>query len=114
MLRPNTRFVQSYLALAGELSKLSKRVNLELAWNRIMQQTKAENGIEASSILLQKKSLLLRPISVLLKDPHRLMGWLAPREQRRWDHQGGKFRMLRNPFEIISELYHYLRLEPHR
>ena len=113
MLRPNTRFVQSYLALAGELSKLSRRVNLELAWCRMMQQTKAEIGIEASSILLQKKSLLLRPISVLLKDPHRLMGWLAPREPRRWDHQGGKFRMLRNPFEIISELYHYLRLEPH-
>ena len=112
MLRPNTRFVQSYLALAGELSRISGRVNLEMVWNQLMKKTELNLGKEASVILQRKKSLLLRPIGILLQDPHLLMGWLAPRNPRRWDHQEGVFRMLRNPFEILSELYHYLRLEP--
>ncbi len=112
MLRPNTRFVQSYLALAGELSRISGRVNLEMVWNQLMNKTEQNFGKEASFILQRKKSLLLRPIGILLQDPHLLMGWLAPRNPRRWDHQEGVFRMLRNPFEILSELYHYLRLEP--
>ena len=111
MLRPNTRFVQSYLALAGELSRISGRVNLEMVWNQLMKKRNKIWGKKHPSFFSVKKPAT-PPHRNFAPRPSSFDGLAGSRNPRRWDHQEGVFRMLRNPFEILSELYHYLRLEP--
>ena len=113
MLKPNTRFVVSYLALVGKLQQIANEVNLDLAWKTLLKEVVAMNNPGAKTVFSAKVTLLTRPMQKLLNRPHLLCGWLAPKLERRWEIVDQKCQWIKNPLEVLSELYHYLRLEEH-
>jgi acetyl/propionyl-CoA carboxylase alpha subunit len=112
MVKPNTRFVQAYLALAGKLQQQANELSLATAWQHNLQQIQEQWGPNGVALCEQKQTLLLRPLKRLFGNAHLLMGWLAPRPQRRWLVEI-EFQWWRNPVEVLADLYHYLRLEEH-
>ena len=112
MVKPNTRFVQAYLALAGNLQQQADELSLETAWQHTLQQVQEQWGPDGVALCEQKQTLILRPLKRLFDNAHLLMGWLAPRPQRRW-LTDSQFQWWRNPVEVLADLYHYLRLEEH-
>ena len=44
MLKPNTRFVSSYLALAGKLKRLCDQINMDVAWNIHRENIQSDFG----------------------------------------------------------------------
>ncbi len=111
MVKPNTRFVQSYLAMVGHLGELAESANPDIAWELLGQRVKKAHGKAAKAMLDCKHTLLLRPLKKLLGNPHLLAGWLASRSPRRGMMHEGQFQWLQNPLEVLNDLYHYLRLE---
>ena len=108
MLKPNTRFVSSYLALAGKLKKLCDQINLDVAWEIHCETIKSNFGAEGLRICDQKLTLLMRPLKILFERPHLLMGWLAfLREKTQKSILSNKH----NPVNLLIDLYNYLRLE---
>jgi biotin carboxylase/biotin carboxyl carrier protein len=112
MVKPSTRFVTAYLAGVGALQRAGADLELELAWERLVERT-AALGDPAAQALEAKRTLILRPLRRLYGRPHLLAGWLAPRAQRRFELREGRVRWLRNPLEVLEQLYGYLRLEHH-
>ena len=113
MAKPNTRFVQAYLALAGKMKHEANSLNLEIAWDAVRQTIRQDQGPDSVALFEAKQTLLLRPLKRLLENAHLLMGWLAPRPDRRWNFGADSFTWKRNPLEVLADLYHYLRLEEH-
>ena len=110
MLKPNTSFVSSYLALAGKLKRLCNQTNLDVAWQIQREQVRKNYGRKGLKICDQKLTLLLRPLKKLLSRTHLLMGWLAFQGSKTRDF---KLSTIENPVKILIDLYHYLRLEQH-
>ena len=110
MVKPNTRFVESYLALCGKLSLGAKDIDLEFAWQHLSGSIK-ELGPEALRAFERKQTLLLRPLRRLLNMPHLLAGWLAKRQKPRWEIQNQKIQWCQNPIHVLRELYRYLHWE---
>jgi len=110
MLKPNTRFVSSYLALAGKLKRLCDQINLDVAWEIHRENIQSNFGAEGLQICDQKLTLLLRPLKMLFERPHLLMGWLALIKAKT---QKSVLSNKHNPVNILIDLYHYLRLEQH-
>lgn len=112
MVKPSTRFVAAYLAGVGALKQAGADLNLELAWETLsVRQT--ERGASAARALEAKRTLILRPLLRLYSHPHLLAGWLAPRAQRQFVLEDGRVVWRQNPIEVLSQLYHYLHLDPH-
>ena len=110
MLKPNTRFVSSYLALAGKLKRLCDQINLDLAWNIHRKNVQSEFGTGGLQICDQKLTLILRPLKILFERPHLLMGWLALLKAKTKE---SRLSNQLNPVNILIDLYNYLRLEKH-
>ena len=110
MLKPNTRFVSSYLALAGKLKRLCDQINLDVAWEIHSENIQSNFGAEGLQICDQKLTLILRPLKMLFERPHLLMGWLALIKAKT---QKSVLSNKHNPVNILIDLYHYLRLEQH-
>jgi len=110
MLKPNTRFVSSYLALAGKLKRLCDQINLDVAWKIHSENIQSNFGAEGLLICDQKLTLILRPLKMLFERPHLLMGWLALLKAKTQDSM---LSNKHNPVNILIDLYHYLRLEQH-
>lgn len=108
MVKPNTRFVLSYLAMVGKLKQLANQLNLELAWDLLVA---SHVDKDAQKCVAAKQTLLVRPIQKLLDKPHLLSGWLAKRLDQRWHVEDSQFSWKRNPLEVLNDLYFYLRLE---
>ncbi len=113
MVKPNTRFVQAYLALAGKMKHEANSLSLEIAWEAMRQNVLKEQGPDSVALFEAKQTLILRPLKRLLENAHLLMGWLAPRPVRRWNFGADFFTWKLNPLEVLASLYHYLRLEEH-
>ncbi|MBC8258636.1 MAG: biotin carboxylase [SAR324 cluster bacterium] len=110
LLKPNTSFVSSYLALAGKLKVICENINLDLAWKIHQKQVQKNYGSEGLLVYKQKITLILRPLKKLLSRTHLLMGWLAFQKSK---NQSGNKSAAQNPVQTLKELYHYLRLEQH-
>ena len=110
MLKPNTRFVSSYLALAGKLKRLCDQINLDVAWNIHRKNIQSNFGAGGLQICDQKLTLLLRPLKMLFERPHLLMGWLALLKAKTKE---SRLSNKLNPVNILIDLYNYLRLEQH-
>jgi biotin carboxyl carrier protein len=108
MLKPNTRFVSAYLALAGKIKRICDQVNLEVAWKIQLENVQKKYGREGLIICEQKLTLLLRPLKKLLSRTHLLMGWLAFQKSKKNNHSAKQ-----NPVLILKDLYHFLRLDQH-
>ena len=110
MLKPNTRFVSSYLALAGKIKRTCSQVNLEVAWKIQLKQLQKKYGREGFAVCEQKITLILRPLKKLFSRTHLLMGWLAFQKSKNKD---SNFSATQNPIDVLSELYHFLRMNQH-
>jgi len=108
MVKPNTRFVSSYLALSGKLKILCDKVNLDFAWNIHREKIQSDFGAEGLQICDQKFTLILRPLKILFERPHLLMGWLAFIKSKSYESiLSNKVNLIK----ILLELYNFLHLE---
>ena len=110
MLKPNTRFVSAYLALAGKIKRICDQVNLEVAWKIQLENVQKKYGRAGLIISEQKLTLLLRPLKKLFSRTHLLMGWLALQKSK---NTGNNPSARQNPVLILKDLYHFLRLDQH-
>ena len=108
MLKTNTSFVSSYLALAGKLKYFCDQINLDLAWNIRRNQIQKAYGCDGLQIYDKKITLILRPLKKLLCKPHLLMGWLSFQKSKNLHGMSSNFQ---NPVQTLTDLYHFLHLE---
>ncbi len=108
LFKPNTRFMMSYLAAVGALEEIAKEVDVDLIWNERVKKTKT---IEEKKIALRKYTLLTRPIKMILSFPHRLAGFLGRYDGKSWSSSKDEIVFLKNPMEVLEDLYRYLNLE---
>ncbi|MCP5068334.1 MAG: biotin carboxylase, partial [bacterium] len=108
MAEPNTGFMQPYLAAVGALQQVVNDVDLVLAGREL---SKAQADDEAREILASKQTLLVRPISELLKDSHALAGFLGRFDGELWQVDADEVRFEANPVYFLDRLYHYLDME---
>ncbi|MBI4083409.1 MAG: biotin carboxylase [Candidatus Lambdaproteobacteria bacterium] len=110
LVKPDTRFVTAYLAAVGALWRVSRDLDLALAWDAVAEAAAGESARQA---LAAKATLIGRPLERLFADPHLLAGWLAPRTPQRWVLEQGTLVWRQNPLDVLAGLYRYLRLEEH-
>ena len=121
--KSTTKFVMPYLTMVGLLKKQAADFDLELAFEQVKALHKkdiatrhgkddslatAMQGIDAS--LERKRTLLLRPLQILLDDPHAFSGWLSlNKAHARLD--GNKVIWSRNPLYVLDDTYHFLNMD---
>ena len=115
--RPNTKFVAQYLAGVGALHREVNQISIDVAWSELTKRAAAEQsaaGVDpqsALSVFEARSTLVLRPLRILLREPHLLAGWLSTvSAQVSWRDDGG-IRWLVNPLIVLSGLYRLLNLE---
>lgn len=102
--KSTTAFIQPYLTLAGLLAGEVRQLNLDWAWT-----TLAEDSV-TPDIFDRKRALVLRPLQVMINDPHLLIGWIALTRDA-WSSDATGFQWHANPFGLLAGLYHYLNMD---
>ena len=114
--KPTTKFVVPYLTLVGELAQEAQSINFDYAFQQIARHTTSsaathgERAVTAARQVIElKETLLERPITMLIEEPHVLSAWLS---QHRLDCEvrHGRVVWKRNPVELLAETYHLLHL----
>lgn len=111
--RPTTRFIVPYLTAVGRLKEISSQIDLNFAYAQIRAgylKSAGENAKAYATVLDRKQALLLRPIEELFAQPHILAGWLAV-NRNNFAYADGRISWLRNPIQILSELYRFLHMD---
>ena len=108
MAEPTTRFMQPFLSAVGALQQVINDVDLDVA---VADLVKKQPDADARKVLSSKQTLLLRPISKLLENPHVLGGFLGRYDGDLFAHGDGEIRFLANPVRFLDRLYHFLDLE---
>ncbi|MCB1855945.1 MAG: biotin carboxylase [Halieaceae bacterium] len=112
--RPTTRFIVPYLTAVGELKRQANNLDPAHAYKAIGRVALAGLEGEAASALAQtlhlKESLLLRPLQMLLSEPHMLSGWLSINRDC-YTMIEGKICWNENPLGLLADTYHYLNMD---
>jgi acetyl/propionyl-CoA carboxylase alpha subunit len=111
--RPTTRFIVPYLTAVGRLKEVANQIDLNFAYAQIRANYVKNAGEHAKvfGVVLERKlALILRPIAELVAQPHLLSGWLAL-NRNSFAISDGRISWLRNPIEILAELYHFLHMD---
>jgi acetyl/propionyl-CoA carboxylase alpha subunit len=115
--KPTTKFVVPYLTLVGELAREAHSIDFDYAFQQIARHATAaaaardEHAVGATRHIIElKETLLERPITMLIEEPHFLSAWLS---MHRLDIVLANDHMVwrRNPVELLSETYHLLHLD---
>ena len=109
MAEPSTRFMQSYLAAVGALQQVVNDFDLQLAWQELRKRVSKD--AHARTVLDQKETLILRPLTLLLENPHLLGGFLGRYDGVLWTRDGDRPKFHANPILFLERLYDYLDLE---
>lgn len=112
--RPTTRFIVPYLTAVGELKKHANNLDLAFAYKAVSKAALAgQEGDSAKAMaeaLQLKESLLLRPLHLLLSEPHTLSGWLSVNRDC-YTMIEGKISWNENPLELLADTYHFLNMD---
>lgn len=108
MFKPNTRFMMSYLAAVGALEEVAKDTDVDVIWEDLVKKAKTP---EMRRVLNRKYTLITRPLKLLLSQSHKLAGFLGRYDGKSWKIAGEDVVFLKNPVEILNDLYTYLNLE---
>jgi acetyl/propionyl-CoA carboxylase alpha subunit len=111
--RPSTQFIVPYLTAVGQLKDAANQIDLNFAFNQIRSKFLADAGdaLKAfTNVLDRKRGLLIRPVEELFAEPHMLAGWLSV-NQKHWQAEGNGFKWLKNPIELLADIYHYLNMD---
>jgi acetyl/propionyl-CoA carboxylase alpha subunit len=111
--RPSTRFIVPYLTAVGRLKEIASQIDLNYAYAQIRAgylKSAGEHAKACTTVLDRKQALLLRPIEELFNQPHLLAGWLSI-NRRNFSIENGRVNWLRNPVQVLSELYHFLHMD---
>lgn len=112
--RPTTRFIVPYLTAVGELKQQANDMDLEYAWKQVCNNSLLGSGGEAQDALRHalelKQTLLLRPLEMLLAEPHILSGWLSVNRDS-YTVVDGRIAWNENPIELLADTYHFLNMD---
>ena len=112
--RPTTRFIVPYLTAVGELKAHANNLDVEYAYreisNRLLADEEGEAAKALSDTLQLKEALLLRPLKLLLAEPHILSGWLSINRDS-YTVIDGKISWNENPVELLGDTYHFLNMD---
>ena len=112
--RPTTRFIVPYLTAVGELKQRADNIDLEYAWREICKAALQGQSEDAAKSLAHthelKHALLLRPLEMLLAEPHILSGWLSVNRDC-YTLIEGKISWNENPIELLADVYHFLNMD---
>jgi len=113
--RPTTRFIVPYLTAVGELKRHANDIDLEYAYQSLSRAALAKvEGDDARNALSEslqlKETLLLRPLQIILGEPHVLSGWLSINRDC-YTMIEGKISWNENPLELLSDTYHFLNMD---
>ena len=112
--RPTTRFIVPYLTAVGELKQQANNLDLVYAWQQLyeacLQGLDGEPAKGLALALEQKQTLLLRPLELLLAEPHILSGWLSINRDS-YTLIEGKISWNENPIELLADTYHFLNMD---
>ncbi|MEQ8263219.1 biotin/lipoyl-containing protein [Pseudohaliea sp.] len=112
--RPTTRFIVPYLTAVGELKARANDIDLHHAWDGLRRHLLAghegDAGKALGSALDRKQTLLLRPLELLLAQPHMLAGWLSVQRDS-YTVVDGHISWNGNPLVLLDETYHYLDMD---
>ena len=112
--RPTTRFIVPYLTAVGGLKQRANNLDLDFAYQSVSKA--ALHGVDGeaakalSEALQLKESLLLRPLQILLGEPHVLSGWLSINRDC-YTLIEGKISWNENPLELLADTYHFLNMD---
>lgn len=115
--KPTTKFVVPYLTLVGELARAAEAIDFDYAFQQIARvQTAAaapggERVVAATRQIIElKETLLERPLTLLIQEPHFLSAWLS---EHRLDFEINHGRVVwhRNPIEVLADTYHLLHMD---
>jgi acetyl/propionyl-CoA carboxylase alpha subunit len=112
--RPTTRFIVPYLTAVGELKQQANDLDLAHAYSELGKSALAQVEGDARTALAEtlqlKETLLLRPLTKLLDEPHILSGWLSINRDC-YTLIDGKICWNENPIELLAETYHFLNMD---
>ncbi|MFT5481703.1 MAG: acetyl/propionyl-CoA carboxylase alpha subunit [Halieaceae bacterium] len=114
--RPTTRFIVPYLTAVGLLRESASNIDVGFSYSEIRATELATAGDDEafsraiSEAFSHKQGLLLRPLEVLLADPHKLSGWLSLNRDS-YTMIEGRLAWNENPIELLADTYHYLNMD---
>ena len=112
--RPTTRFIVPYLTAVGELKQCANNLDIDFAYKAIgktaLSGVTGEAAVALAEALQLKESLLLRPLQLLLSEPHILSGWLSINRDC-YTLIDGKISWNENPLELLADTYHFLNMD---
>ncbi|MCG8672173.1 MAG: hypothetical protein MI867_22400 [Pseudomonadales bacterium] len=121
--KSTTKFVMPYLTMVGLLKKESNDFDLEHAFRQVKTQYKKQvadahgdaatlaDAVKATDNVLERKhTMLLRPLELLLDEPHIFSGWLSLNKANiKFD--GDTVVWTKNPIYVLDETFHYLNMD---
>jgi acetyl/propionyl-CoA carboxylase alpha subunit len=113
--KPTTKFVVPYLTLVGELAQEARAVDIEYAFEQLVNRATAAasspEALEATRKVFElKQTLVARPIRMLFEEPHFLSAWLS-HHRSDFSVQDGRVRWKRNPIVVLLETYRLLNMD---
>jgi acetyl/propionyl-CoA carboxylase alpha subunit len=112
--RPTTRFIVPYLTAVGELRREALSVDLAHAWGAVckreLEGLSGSEHNELAATLTLKQTLVLRPLELLLEQPHVLSGWLSLHRDS-YTRIDNRISWNDNPIALLAEMYHFLNMD---
>ena len=102
--KTTTAFIQPYLTAVGLLAQMARQLDLNYAW---AQETGHDPELSAV-----KKTLIVRPLEILLREPHLLSGWISYADSAFMRDEQDVWQFAINPLALLQQLYHFLNMDP--
>lgn len=102
--KTTTAFIQPYLTAVGLLAQMARQLDLNYAW---AQETGHDPELSAL-----KKTLIVRPLEILLREPHLLSGWISFADSAFMRDEQDVWQFAINPLSLLQQLYHFLNMDP--